>query len=277
MDEKETDPLAVVPKEEQIKVAVSSAAPRPYEWEDWEASDFSTPDFSPSPKPAPVASDASMNQGPPPPVPPLPPSADIPISIMAESVDPPADVVVPAVSTEAPPQPTKDEEPTEKENVRDMEVEPEVESATNGQDPLPSKVDVKAIVDDTAADVVVPDPIAQVEVIEERLPSPEREQEPVPPEPENEPEPEQEPEQDRSMEVSDPSPEDIEMEMETETDLQPAHRAEALDVLASIELKFALLRERVYVEKMESLAWEESLVLAGACFCFLHVDLIYLT
>lgn len=46
-------------------------------------------------------------------------------------------------------------------------------------------------------------------------------------------------------------------------DLQPAHRAEALDVLATIELKFALLRERVYVEKMEGLAWEEALVWDG--------------
>jgi hypothetical protein len=48
-----------------------------------------------------------------------------------------------------------------------------------------------------------------------------------------------------------------------ESDLQPAHRAEALDVLATIELKFALLRERVYVEKMEGLAWEEKLVNEG--------------
>src|SRR6266540_507940 len=47
-----------------------------------------------------------------------------------------------------------------------------------------------------------------------------------------------------------------------EIELQPAHRAEALDVLASIELKFAMLRERVYVEKMEILAWEESMVQA---------------
>ena len=46
-------------------------------------------------------------------------------------------------------------------------------------------------------------------------------------------------------------------------DLQPAHRAEALDVLATIELKFALLRERLYVEKMEGLAWEEALVCDG--------------
>lgn len=45
-----------------------------------------------------------------------------------------------------------------------------------------------------------------------------------------------------------------------EIELQPAHRAEALNVLASIELKFATLRERVYVEKMEILAWEESMI-----------------
>ena len=49
-----------------------------------------------------------------------------------------------------------------------------------------------------------------------------------------------------------------------EADLQPAHRAEALDVLATIELKFALLREKLYVEKMEALAWEEALVANGA-------------
>ncbi|KAG9307984.1 Sds3-like-domain-containing protein [Chiua virens] len=54
-----------------------------------------------------------------------------------------------------------------------------------------------------------------------------------------------------------PEPED------EDPDLQPAHRAEALDVLATIELKFALLRERVYVERMESLAWEETLVCDG--------------
>ena len=61
---------------------------------------------------------------------------------------------------------------------------------------------------------------------------------------------------------------------ELETDMQPAHRAEALDVLATIELKFALLREKLYVEKMEALAWEEALVANGTysrpivCVCF---------
>jgi hypothetical protein len=64
------------------------------------------------------------------------------------------------------------------------------------------------------------------------------------------------------IEVDEASP-DQDVEMELESDLQPAHRAEALDVLATIELKFALLRERVYVEKMECLAWEECLVGEG--------------
>lgn len=63
------------------------------------------------------------------------------------------------------------------------------------------------------------------------------------------------------MDADDP-PEDS-MEAELESDLQPAHRAEALDVLAILELKFALLRERVYVEKMDALAWEETLIAEG--------------
>lgn len=52
-------------------------------------------------------------------------------------------------------------------------------------------------------------------------------------------------------------------EPDDDPDLQPAHRAEALDVLAAIELKFAMLRERVYIEKMEGLAWEEGLIWDG--------------
>ena len=56
-----------------------------------------------------------------------------------------------------------------------------------------------------------------------------------------------------------------ECDAELEADMQPAHRAEALDVLATIELKFALLREKLYVEKMEALAWEEALVANGTC------------
>lgn len=65
-------------------------------------------------------------------------------------------------------------------------------------------------------------------------------------------------------------PDDVEgtsdLENELESELQPAHRAEALDVLAIIELNFALLREKLYVEKMEALAWEEGLINDGALY-----------
>ncbi|KAF9530639.1 Sds3-like-domain-containing protein [Crepidotus variabilis] len=67
-----------------------------------------------------------------------------------------------------------------------------------------------------------------------------------------------------------PSP-DVELE-DQEIELQPAHRAEALDVLASIELKFALLRERVYVEKMENLAWEETMIQSSVHPEMLHLQ-----
>ncbi|KAI0827435.1 hypothetical protein BC628DRAFT_1418530 [Trametes gibbosa] len=60
-------------------------------------------------------------------------------------------------------------------------------------------------------------------------------------------------------------------ELDLDSDMQPAHRAEALDVLASIELKFALLRERLYVEKMDTLAWEEGLIADGT-----HPELLHL-
>ncbi|TFY76431.1 hypothetical protein EWM64_g7581, partial [Hericium alpestre] len=68
--------------------------------------------------------------------------------------------------------------------------------------------------------------------------------------------------------------EDMEVDdrdLETEAELQPAHRAEALDVLATIEFKFAMLRERVYVEKMEALAWEENLIADNT-----HPELLHL-
>lgn len=68
---------------------------------------------------------------------------------------------------------------------------------------------------------------------------------------------------DISMDALEPDQEN-DQDLEIELDMQPAHRAEALDVLAAIELKFALLREAVYVEKMQGLAWEESLVQDGA-------------
>ena len=43
-------------------------------------------------------------------------------------------------------------------------------------------------------------------------------------------------------------------------------------MLAKIELKYALLRERLYVEKMEGLSWEERMIQA----CMRHFKLLYL-
>ncbi|TFY60934.1 hypothetical protein EVJ58_g4827 [Rhodofomes roseus] len=74
-----------------------------------------------------------------------------------------------------------------------------------------------------------------------------------------------------AADIEEADPDSPELELELESDLQPAHRAEALDVLATIELKFALLRERLYVEKMEALAWEEALVAEGT-----HPELLHL-
>ncbi|KIL59476.1 hypothetical protein M378DRAFT_1006706 [Amanita muscaria Koide BX008] len=104
----------------------------------------------------------------------------------------------------------------------------------------------------------------------------EQEQEPEPePEPGQENEIEQEPEVEGELDQEQEQEHDAEQELDIdhdhdhdedhdqdgeqdpevdmlESDLQPAHRAKALDVLASIELKFALLRERVYVKKIVS-------------------------
>ena len=79
---------------------------------------------------------------------------------------------------------------------------------------------------------------------------------------EQDPDQDQDRDQDQDQDQDQEKDEDLEVDL-LESDLQPAHRAEALDVLASIELKFALLRERVYVEKMDGLAWEEQLVVEG--------------
>ena len=70
----------------------------------------------------------------------------------------------------------------------------------------------------------------------------------------------QEPE---DIEVEDAEVEDKAADVETEADLQHEHHAKVLDALATIELKFALLRERVYVKKTEVLTWEEVLVENG--------------
>ena len=44
-------------------------------------------------------------------------------------------------------------------------------------------------------------------------------------------------------------------------------------MLAQIELRYALLRERLYIEKMEDLAMEEAMVLQGKLFFILLVQM----
>ncbi|CAE6415639.1 hypothetical protein ACGC1H_007170 [Rhizoctonia solani] len=106
-------------------------------------------------------------------------------------------------------------------------------------------------------------------------PEPEPEDEPAPGDdskasidPEPEPEPEEEPEPEPEPEVE-PGPEP-EAEIEIDPDMQPPHRAEALDVLAAMEVRFAELRERLYADKMEEAAREEAMILDGT-----HPELVF--
>ncbi|EIN14543.1 hypothetical protein PUNSTDRAFT_118011 [Punctularia strigosozonata HHB-11173 SS5] len=79
------------------------------------------------------------------------------------------------------------------------------------------------------------------------------------------------PQEEKEEQVDVDDAEADEPELDLEMDLQPAHRAEALDAIAVIELKYATLREQLYVEKMHALAWEESLVKGGH-----HPEMLYL-
>ncbi len=90
--------------------------------------------------------------------------------------------------------------------------------------------------------------------------NPEAEIDPDTAEIENKPENENENDLDKGENNEDPSLDgDLE---DQEIESQLAHRAESLNVLTSIELKFALLREWIYVKKMETLAWEGTMIQA---------------
>jgi hypothetical protein len=150
-------------------------------------------------------------------------------------------------------------------DTEDMEVDPdmdvdEVNDVEKNADPE---------IEEDEADEEVSQPDEEPQLTED---AGEEDDDPVDPEGEGDEDPEQdletngvenEQENDNEIEIEneeEPLPDgDLE---DQEIELQPAHRAEALDVLASIELKFAMLRERVYVEKMEILAWEDSMVQA---------------
>jgi hypothetical protein len=115
-------------------------------------------------------------------------------------------------------------------------------------------------VPDTATRLAQASIMASSQAVEEESADEEEEEEEK--ETPKQPTPEENKDPDVSLDVTEP-------DNEVELDLQPAHRAEALDGLARIELKFALLREAIYVEKMEGLAWEEALVHEGMCFYFI--------
>jgi hypothetical protein len=76
-----------------------------------------------------------------------------------------------------------------------------------------------------------------------------------------------EPDEDLDPEANEDADADVNEEAnedgEGDVELQPADRQEALDALAKLELKFALIRQRIYVDKMEELAKEEGWVRQG--------------
>ncbi|KAG9098594.1 hypothetical protein FRC06_006176 [Ceratobasidium sp. 370] len=142
------------------------------------------------------------------------------------------------------------------------------------QDPDESKSDVEMPADGPDPDQYHGPKIARKVVVAEAPepePEPEADAEPeddpapgddskasIEPEPEDEAEPEPEPE---------PEPE---AEIEVDPEMQPPHRAEALDVLAGMEVRFAELRERLYADKMEEAAKEEAMILDGT-----HPELVF--
>lgn len=68
----------------------------------------------------------------------------------------------------------------------------------------------------------------------------------------------------------DQSAQEAEAEQEIENEIQPMQRVEALEILAGMELKFALLRERIYQDKMRDIACEEKLLFEGVSTSICH-------
>jgi len=64
--------------------------------------------------------------------------------------------------------------------------------------------------------------------------------------------------------------EEAEDDLQAETDLQAPQRAKALGILAGMEVKFAILREHIYIDKMEEIATKEAMILNGA-----HPELLH--
>ena len=110
----------------------------------------------------------------------------------------------------------------------------------------------------------------------EDIPAPDADVPEAEPEPDVEPKVEAEPESEVEIDSTETGKAEVEAEVkqnETELDLQPAHHAEVLNVLVQIELWYALLRERLNIEKIEDLAMEEAMVLQGKLFFILLVHM----
>ncbi|QRV93973.1 Sds3-like protein [Ceratobasidium sp. AG-Ba] len=161
--------------------------------------------------------------------------------------------------------------PVQNESRKLTSPPPDDNASASEQDPDETKSDVEAPAEepepgelvDTKATRKAAD--ADVEAEPEPEPDVEAEDEPVPgddskasiePEQEEEPDPEPEPEPEHENEI--------------DPEMQPPHRAEALDVLAAMEVRFAELRERLYADKMEEAAREEAMILDGT-----HPELVF--
>ncbi|KAG8961069.1 hypothetical protein FRC03_005807 [Tulasnella sp. 419] len=140
-------------------------------------------------------------------------------------------------------------DPDEDDEVEEVEDEAEEEEEDTAK--------TKKVEDDTSTA-----PPAEIEV--DHAPEEQEEQEEPEPDVDNEQELEGEPEIDRAAA-------DAADEVEAETEIQPTQRAEALDILATMEIKFALLREKIYVDKMEEIAREEEMILNGSHPEYLHL------
>ena len=57
---------------------------------------------------------------------------------------------------------------------------------------------------------------------------------------------------------------------DVDQELHAADRADALDALAQLELKFALVRQRIYIDKMNELAREEGMIHDGTHVTHVH-------
>ncbi|KAJ1304446.1 hypothetical protein OPQ81_005593 [Rhizoctonia solani] len=182
----------------------------------------------------------------------------------------------PPTQAQPPPRPSPTPIQTESTSKKPSPTPDESHSAASGN-PDETRSDIDMPLDEPEPGELVESskPVTRKTGTIQTEPEPDPEDEPAPGDdskasidPEPEPEPEEEPEQEPEPEPE-PGPEP-EAEIEIDPDMQPPHRAEALDVLAAMEVRFAELRERLYADKMEEAAREEAMILDGT-----HPELVF--